>query len=133
MDESKAEVDMGLGGRVLVVEDNPVIGQFITTALREEGCEVMTTWNGADALEEIRSFRPDLIVLDMWLPIMQGQTFLEIHRQSRESQAPVIAITASSNLAEKAKELGAAEVFHKPFDLNEFLEAANKYLSARQR
>ncbi len=118
-------------GHVLVVEDNPVIGEVIATALSDEGFEVSLAWNGDQALKAMTSFRPDLVILDMWLPIMPGQTFLEVHRKSNSGHIPVIAITASLHLAGKAKALGADEVFHKPFDLNKLVESVKKHLPAR--
>jgi DNA-binding response OmpR family regulator len=117
-------------GRILVVEDNPAIVEIIGTALIDEGYDVVVAWNGALALEQVATFRPDLIILDMWLPLMSGQEFWGAYRKASDQPAPIVVISASQHLADVALVLGAACILHKPFDLKELLACVKKHLPA---
>src|SRR5919202_1964848 len=95
--------------RVLVVEDEPAIRMFLVDALQDEGYEVMAAANGAQALELLAAeqWRPDVILLDMLMPAMDGIAFAEAYRQSPEPHAPIVVVTAYRSRAREAAELGA--------------------------
>src|SRR5688572_20410073 len=83
--------------RILVVDDEPHIRQFLRAALEEEGYDVREAADGIEALAVARVWRPDAIVLDMLMPAMNGWQFAETYRhQGADAHtAPIIAITAA--------------------------------------
>ena len=123
-----------MGARVLVVDDEPQIQQFLTVALAAAGFQVQIAETGAKALRLAAIAAPDLIVLDLGLPDRDG---MEVLRGIREfSMTPVIVLSARSREAEKidAFDLGADDYVEKPFGIGELtarLRAALRHASAR--
>ncbi|MCW2286035.1 two-component system KDP operon response regulator KdpE [Rhodoblastus acidophilus] len=107
--------------RILVVDDEAPIQRFLKPALAASGYDVLTAENGRQALHLIATGAPDLIVLDLGLPDMDGKEVLEQARQF--SQAPVIVLSARDREAEKiaALDLGADDYVEKPFAIGEFM------------
>ena len=106
---------------ILLVEDERSIVNFIRAALTNAGYRVLVARSGAEAGLMIASYRPDLILLDLGLPDMDG---LDIIRQLRQkSQTPVIVVSARSREQEKveALDLGADDYVTKPFGTEELL------------
>ena len=66
--------------RVLVVEDDETLRTTVAEALEDEGYQVITATNGAEALRLVRAAEPDAIVLDLMMPVMDGRAFLEASR-----------------------------------------------------
>ncbi len=108
-------------GRVLVVEDEPMVAEVVERYLRRDGYDVCIVHDGKAALNEFASFRPDLVVLDLMLPQIDGK---EVCRQIRgRSQTPVIMLTARSEEIDKlvGLELGADDYMTKPFSPRELV------------
>ena len=105
---------------VLVVDDEPVLAEMVSMALRYEGWNIATAGDGAAALESARSQRPDVVVLDVMLPDMSG---LEVLRKLREEspQLPVLLLTAKDALEDRIAGLtaGGDDYVTKPFSLEE--------------
>jgi two-component system KDP operon response regulator KdpE len=108
--------------RVLVVDDEPAIRRFLRTSLRAEGYDIVEVETGEAALAEVRRRAPDLIVLDLGLPGLDG---LEVIRRVREpgSVVPIIVLTSRTDEAGKveALDLGADDYVTKPFGVDELL------------
>jgi DNA-binding response OmpR family regulator len=107
--------------KVLVVDDEVNIAELLRMYLEKDGYEVRTANDGKAALREFESFLPDLVLLDIMLPIMDGwQVCREIRKQSN---IPVIMITAKAEIFDKVLglELGADDYVVKPFDAKEVL------------
>lgn len=106
--------------RVLYVEDEPDIQEVVRLALEMVGgFEVEVCGSGRDALARAQEYRPDLILLDVMMPGMDGPTTLAALRQVPElEQTPVVFMTAKVQAHEVAhyKEMGALDVIAKPFD-----------------
>ncbi len=102
--------------KILIAEDNETLSDIYESMLKKEGYEVHVEANGADALEHIESFRPDLIVLDLNMPKMDGFEFLD-HRKSNAdlSAIPVIVLTGvgRDEDIQRVKDLGANWYFDK--------------------
>ncbi len=108
--------------RILVVDDEPSLVDAVSTALRYEGFDVTEATNGREALEAARTTRPDLIVLDVMLPDLDG--FAVSTRLRRDgSQTPVLFLTARDTLEDKAAGFaaGADDYLTKPFSLAELV------------
>jgi DNA-binding response OmpR family regulator len=108
------------GKRVLVVDDDPDIRELLFTALEDEGFEVVPAGNGQEALAIIKTFRPDVIVLDLMMPVMDGWQFARELR-ARKEDIPLVLLSAARDLRVHAKALSAADIIEKPFDLSELL------------
>jgi len=110
-----------MSARILVVDDEPQIGRLLTTSLGARGYEVAVASDGQAALELAASWRPDLILLDLGLPIIAG---LDVCRQLRAwSQVPIIVLTVRGAEQDKvaALDLGADDYLTKPFGTAELL------------
>ena len=106
---------------VLVVDDEPAIVEIVRDYLTDAGYRVSTARSGDEALHQIRSIRPDLIVLDLGLPGLDG---LDVTRTIRRTSAvPIIILTARSDEADRVVglELGADDYLVKPFSPRELL------------
>jgi two-component system, chemotaxis family, chemotaxis protein CheY len=110
-------------GFILVVEDDANIRDVVQLALTDEGYVVETAPNGASALELAERARPDLILLDMRMPVMDGWAFARTYRERPGPHAPIVVLTASRMAAEWAAEVAAQGYVGKPFDLEEVLTA----------
>jgi DNA-binding response OmpR family regulator len=106
---------------ILLVEDDEVLQQTLAFNLKKEGYAVATATDGVTALEMARKGLPNLIVLDLMLPELDGLSLCRILR--REMEAPIIILTARSGEVDKiiGLESGADDYITKPFSLGEFL------------
>jgi len=114
-------IDTMISGRILVVDDEPQIHRFLTPALTAAGYEPLRAERGDEALRLAASQAPDLVLLDLGLPDMDGH---EVLRRLREfSAVPVIILSARDREAEKIAALdnGADDYVEKPFGLGELL------------
>ena len=110
-----------LTGRVLVVEDDDEIADVLRRSLRQEGHEVRTATDGEQALEAAVDFVPDLVVLDLGLPSLDG---VEVCRRLRAaSDVPILILTARSETDDRVEGLdaGADDYLAKPFERAELL------------
>jgi DNA-binding response OmpR family regulator len=107
--------------KILIVEDDATVRDTLALNLRAEGYVVSSAEDGEQALEVAREENPDLIVLDVMLPELDGLTVCRILR--RESQVPIILLTARGTETDKiiGLETGADDYIVKPFSLGEFL------------
>jgi two-component system, OmpR family, response regulator len=108
--------------RVLVVDDEDSITQLVSTVLRYEGFAVQTAADGRAAVRAARSFRPDLVVLDVMLPDLDG---FEVYRRMEDASAgiPVLFLTARDGTDDRVHglTLGADDYMGKPFSLEELV------------
>ncbi|HEX2127655.1 MAG TPA: response regulator transcription factor [Solirubrobacterales bacterium] len=108
-------------GRVLVVEDDEAIADVLRRTLRQEGHEVRSSPDGVQALRVAEEFVPDLVVLDLGLPGLDG---VEVCRRLRaESDVPILILTARTDLGDRVEGLdsGADDYLVKPFEREELL------------
>ena len=113
--------------RLLVVDDDVSIRGFLAEALADEGYEVRTASDGHEALAVLKEWRPDLILLDLMMPRMDGWVFrAEQRNMPGVSDVPVIILSATRDLATKAQELEPAYLFSKPFDLDDLLATIDR-------
>ncbi|MGD0794638.1 MAG: response regulator [Dehalococcoidales bacterium] len=106
--------------RVLVVDDHPKVLKFIAIDLRLRGYDVITVCSGEEALEQVKSAKPDIMLLDIIMPGMDG---FEVLRQLRcFSQLPVITFSASASNYNDAIQLGANDFLAKPFQPDEMIK-----------
>ncbi len=109
------------GARILVVDDEPTAVNLIGAILRREGCEVTSAPDGDAGLRRFREYAPDLVLLDVVLPKLDG---FELCARLRESSdVPVIMLSALPNERDRARclRLGANDYLAKPFEINELV------------
>ncbi len=119
--------------KIMVVEDDLTLQETIAYNLENEGHTVFTTADGSLALETAREHAPDLIVLDVMLPGLDGLSVCRILR--KETTAPIILLTARSGEMDKiiGLDAGADDYITKPFSLGEFLARIRAALRRQQR
>ena len=120
----------GAGERVLVVDDDAWVRTTIAEVLEYAGYDVLMAHNGADALAIMRSTRPDCVVLDLLMPVLDGLDFLRAYRRERLcASTPVLVISASQSLADAVRsEFEVEHILIKPFDIQAFLQALKHLL-----
>jgi two-component system response regulator MprA len=119
------------GGRVLVVEDDTEITDVLRRSLRNEGYDVRTAIDGVEALDAATDFVPDLVVLDLGLPRLDG---IEVCRRLRaEGDVPILMLTARAETEDRVNGLdsGADDYLVKPFERQEFLARTRALLRRR--
>ena len=114
--------------RVLVVDDDEIIRGFVSEALADEGYEIRTAANGRRALDVLREWKPNLIVLDLMMPEMDGWTFRAEQRKLPDAaEVPVVVLSAVRDLRAQAAALDAASALGKPFELDELLRTVGRF------
>ena len=119
------------GGRVLVVEDDADIADVLRRSLRNEGYEVRTSADGVEALDVAAGFIPDLVVLDLGLPRLDG---VEVCRRLRaDGDVPILMLTARAETEDRVAGLdsGADDYLVKPFERQELLARIRALLRRR--
>lgn len=116
--------------RVLVVDDDRGIREFVSTVLADEGYDVAEATDGQQALERCERVQPDVILLDMRMPVMDGREFARAYRQRPGPHAPIVIITAALDVAKDAKEIGANGFLGKPFQLDDLLRLVQQHAGA---
>lgn len=116
---------------ILIVEDYEDTREFMKYLLENHGYQVIEAGDGIEAVERFKKIHPDLILMDISLPIVDGLTATKVIRESnRGENIPIVAITAFGNLyLEKAMEAGCNELINKPLDLDSLETVLNRYLS----
>lgn len=120
---------------ILVVEDNATLNRVLCTLLAEQGYAVESAHDGADALDKLHHYAPDLIVTDVVMPEMDGHTLLQqIRSDPNTYHLPVIFLTgyASADDRQRAKELGVEEYLTKPLDSSDLIHSVRNALLRRQ-
>ena len=115
---------------VLVVDDEPGMGRVLRIRLRLSGYDVITTTSGAEAIELVRTRKPDIMLLDFVMPDVTGVDVLSQVRSF--SKMPVIMFTGRPEIAGFALKLGANGCIAKPFDPDELVKRIETVLIANR-
>jgi CheY-like chemotaxis protein len=114
--------------RILVVEDEPGMRAVVAETLRGEGYVVDEAGDGAEGLGRLRLARPDLILLDLAMPGLDGHGFLEQRRAEPAARdIPIVIVSATPMLAEEPRDAGVMAMLLKPFDLGALLAMVDWY------
>lgn len=118
---------------VLVADDDPCVLDLVRTLLESEGFSVQSASNGQEALSEIALHRPDVVLLDVMMPIMDGVTCcIELRKNPETSDVPVVVMSATTNLSTTVKEIGANGFIAKPFGIGELVRLLNRQLDGKK-
>jgi len=119
--------------KVLVVDDHPPTVQLIRTALEGLDMEACTASNGAECLLAVDQEKPDLIILDVMMPVMDGFQTLQVLQQSKETESiPVIMLTARSSDRDVAHgwRSGVTSYLTKPFSIDQLVTLVQRILES---
>jgi DNA-binding response OmpR family regulator len=117
--------------KILVVDDEVDLVETVRFPLEMEGFNVLVSYNGEDALNQARKENPDLIILDLMLPKLDGYKVCRLLKfDERYKHIPILMLTAKTQEKDKilGKETGADEYITKPFDMNYLMEKVKNYL-----
>ena len=116
--------------KILIIDDDPTSNTLVSFLLKSHGFETAVASDGDVGLNKVNSEDPDLIVLDVSMPSMDGFTFLnELKARKPDSIPPVIMLTAKENMKEIFQMEGVVDYFVKPLDSDKFLACVKKCLS----
>ena len=117
------------GKKILVVEDETHIAEGVAFNLRKEGFEVKIAVNGVEALDFWKDYQPDLLILDLMLPLIDGFGVLEQVRKVNQ-KIPILILSARNQAADKLRGFkeGVDDYLTKPFELEEFLARVQRLL-----
>lgn len=118
--------------KILIIDDDQDFREIIAIYLNEAGYAVFSASNGEEAKEQLALTTPDLIILDMIMPVLDGMEFLQWLQQTEKPDIPVLALTGlyKADLETQALELGANEVLGKPCLPDEIIERISKLLES---
>ena len=123
----------GTRGRVLVVEDDADLAWVERFNLESEGYEVKVAPEGLTAVEQLKSFSPDVVVLDVMLPHLDGWAILERTKELPPDRRPeVILVSAVAGVADRARgeSLGVGRFLAKPFDMDDFVRMVGEAMAS---
>jgi DNA-binding response OmpR family regulator len=118
--------------KILLVDDEVDLVETIRFSLENEGYNVLVSYDGEDALNQARKENPDLILLDLMLPKLDGYKVCRLLKfDERYKHIPILMLTAKTQEKDKllGKETGADEYITKPFDIDKLLGKVKSYLS----
>ncbi len=124
-----------LNKRVLVVEDDPALIELLRFLLEREGLDVEIAHDGLEALDRMEAWTPDLVLLDLRLPKLEGMDVLwEMRQNPKLSNTPVIIISVDSSPQTMLQgwRLGVESYFIKPFDPEELIRIVRRIISVSQ-
>lgn len=114
-------------GRVLVVEDDQDMRNLIRDVLAAEGCDARTAENGEVALVMLSDWSPDVILLDLRMPVMGGAAFASAYHQRPGPHAPIVVLSGSELAEEDVVRIGARAFLREPFGIEELLSVVSRF------
>jgi len=115
--------------RVLAIDDDDGLLDMLNLLLRQTDFDLRTARGGKTGLELAITWEPDVILLDLGMPDLDGATFLEQYRKATASPAPVVLLTGALDGVSRATELGVSMFLSKPFDLGTLVDVVDVYAS----
>jgi CheY-like chemotaxis protein len=118
---------------ILVVDDDPLVVKILQDSLERVGYGVRTAFHGLEALQEVKEHPPDLIILDILMPMLDGFKVARLLKfDKRFKDIPIVVLTSRATEGERkmGKQVGADEFLYKPFRLPEVLNVVGRYLNA---
>ena len=123
---------MGQGKKLLLADDEEQLAMAVKIRLQSRGYEVVTAANGQEALDLIAKEKPDLVILDVLMPVMDGYFCLrEINHRFGRGKIPVIILTARDRMRELFELEGIEDYVVKPFDHDDLLIRIDRVLKRR--
>jgi two-component system response regulator VicR len=121
---------MRVSKRILIVDDELGVREFLSESLQQRGYETSTAADGEEGLEQTERFQPDLILLDVMMPVMDGWKMLtNLRARDKTRNIPVVMLTAKSDTQAlfKSEEHRVADYFIKPINIEELITFIKRY------
>lgn len=113
---------------ILVIEDDIYMLDAIRTILEDENYKIFTAENGKAALEILKTNpHPDLILLDMVMPEMNGWDFAAAYKEIYKKRAPIVVITGAADVAQRAQDVGAEAWLAKPYEIQDIIQMVGRF------
>ncbi|QBD81047.1 response regulator [Ktedonosporobacter rubrisoli] len=115
--------------KILIMDDDPTIADLLTEALADEGYETFMTTQSLRFYDAVMEHKPDLVLLDIMMPYLDGRDELRLMQMGLDHKIPVIVVTAfpgAASEAEEFREAGVVEIVFKPFDLEKLVALVKK-------
>jgi DNA-binding response OmpR family regulator len=122
--EDEGEV-ASMSKKILIMDDDPTIADLLTEALADEGYETFMTTQSLRFYDAVREHQPDLILLDLMMPYLDGRDELKLMTMGVNHQIPVIVVTAflgAANEEQDFRDAGVVHIVYKPFDLDKLVD-----------
>ena len=116
--------------RILIVEDDLAVVLALSMVLEQEGYGVATAANGEQALRAVDEEAPDLVLLDLWMPVMDGWQFLERLRSPEHPLHDLPVIVLSADVKARRRNLPVQLFLDKPMDVDRLLHAVRQFVKA---
>lgn len=117
--------------KILIVEDDNAIQERLTALLTDEGFETTSAYNGQEGLNTLKVQTPDLVLLDLMMPVKDGYDFrFEQLKDIQWAKIPVVVMSAISNILPAQKLLKVQTILQKPFDLDVLLKTVREHIHA---
>jgi DNA-binding response OmpR family regulator len=113
--------------RILAIDDDDGLLDMLVLLLRQEHLDFRAARGGQDGLDMALAWEPDLILLDLTMPDLDGSAFVEQYRAACPSPAPIVLLTGALDGLARATELGVTMFLTKPFDLSVLVEVVDAY------
>lgn len=114
--------------KILIYEDDKGISELVTIVLNECGFASDSIDNGFGLLDKVKKFQPDLVLLDLWIPGMNGDEAIKMLKaDAKTKDTPIIVMSALNEAGKIAHKNGADGFIAKPFDVDELLKVVRKY------
>lgn len=114
--------------RILLCDDDKSIADLVKIILEQNHFEVKLLFNGKGILKRVKEFMPGLILLDLWMPGIQGRDIVKIIKADPETQKiPIIIFSALNEVEQETRTSGADDFIVKPFDIDQLLQVIRKY------
>jgi CheY-like chemotaxis protein len=115
--------------KILVCDDDEGILDMVSFVLEDSGYEVIPEKNSMNVYSQIEKEQPDLLLLDLWMPVLSGDQVLRVLKSNPEtSTLPVIVVSASTEGQKIAQDAGASNFIAKPFDIDQLVKMVNRML-----
>jgi DNA-binding response OmpR family regulator len=115
--------------KILIMDDDPSIADLLTESLADEGYETYMTTQSLRFFDAVQEHQPDLILLDIMMPYLDGRDELKLMQMGVTNKIPVIIVTAFLDAGKEEKEfreVGVVEIVYKPFDLDKLVELVKR-------
>lgn len=113
---------------ILVIEDDVFMLDAIRIILEDEGYKILTAENGLVALEILKNNpHPDLILLDMIMPKMDGWDFARAYKEAYKKRCPIVVITGAADAAQRARDVEAVAWMSKPYEIQEIIDMVGRF------
>ncbi|MFN0256427.1 response regulator [Pedobacter ureilyticus] len=115
---------------ILICDDDPGILEMLELVLEDTGHDIIPEANSLNVRAIVNKKVPDLVILDLWMPVLSGDQVLKMFRENPSTKdLPVIVISASTDGNDIALKAGATHFLAKPFDVEKLLELVEEYLN----